>query len=307
MDNMLLCKHCGASFQKKENSKGITYCSKKCFYESMRKYTTLICDQCGKEFCRRSRKTRKRKHFCSQQCSHISQSALFRITTPKVCSKCGIKKDNTSFEQGKKVCEECRALARKNRPVSQESKDKKKEYAKLHLQRHREICRDYDLRNKEKIAEKHKVKNLERKGNGYYERYYNKNKERIIKRVSEYKNNLSPQSISFMAHKLRHTIRETLRRAHHKKIVGTSVMLGASYEAVLSHLTGNGAIDPAGLQIDHVVPCAQAKNREELIKLQNYRNLQLLTKEENIRKSANRNQKGEELCLTLLGREWEDG
>jgi len=56
--------------------------------------------------------------------------------------------------------------------------------------------------------------------------------------------------------------------------------------------------------LDHICPCAQAQNEEELIKLQHYSNWAPST--DNYSKSDKKTPEGEIKCMELLGREWID-
>lgn len=57
------CEGCGAEF--KTNNEGQQYCSKDCYFDSIRLYPPSLCEYCGKEF--RSKKGRANK-FCSREC-----------------------------------------------------------------------------------------------------------------------------------------------------------------------------------------------------------------------------------------------
>ena len=61
--------------------------------------------------------------------------------------------------------------------------------------------------------------------------------------------------------------------------------------------------------IDHICPCNQAKNEDELIKLQSYKNLRpMIThgSNGNLAKSDNKTKEAQDLCLELLKRDWID-
>jgi hypothetical protein len=58
------------------------------------------------------------------------------------------------------------------------------------------------------------------------------------------------------------------------------------------------------VHLDHICPCAQAKNQEELIKLQHYSNFRWLSAEENLSKSDNWTLEAEQKCRELLDRDW---
>ncbi len=83
-------------------------------------------------------------------------------------------------------------------------------------------------------------------------------------------------------------------------------IIGCDYPTLWNHLTNNGTIsyNPQILSIDHIVPVSQAQNAEEVLKLQTYRNLRLITKEANATKSNKATPEGVVLCIKLLGREW---
>jgi hypothetical protein len=83
----------------------------------------------------------------------------------------------------------------------------------------------------------------------------------------------------------------------------THELLGADYETVMAHL---GPKPRGKVHVDHICPCAQARNEEELIKLQHYTNLRWMKASENLSKSDNWTEDGAEMCRKLLGREWED-
>jgi len=81
-----------------------------------------------------------------------------------------------------------------------------------------------------------------------------------------------------------------MRRGYTKRS-RTAQLLGADFNTVINHLIKT-AIDTYGYytdikdyHIDHIMPCSSATTEEELIKLQHYTNLQLLTPEDNFKKS----------------------
>lgn len=98
-------------------------------------------------------------------------------------------------------------------------------------------------------------------------------------------------------------ILKQLQAGYTEKSKKTTDLLGCSYETLMEHL---GPKPEGNYHLDHIVPCAQAKNAEELIKLQHYTNFRWLPAKENLEKCCSRTPEGEELCRKLLGREWED-
>lgn len=61
---------------------------------------------------------------------------------------------------------------------------------------------------------------------------------------------------------------------------------------------------PPSSHLDHICPCSQAQNEDELRKLQHYTNFQWLDRTENLRKADKWTAEGEQKCLDLLGRKW---
>ena len=59
-----------------------------------------------------------------------------------------------------------------------------------------------------------------------------------------------------------------------------------------------------GFTTDHICPCSQAQNIQQLLKLQNHENLTPLTLSDNCSKKNNKTPEAEEMCRKLLGREW---
>ena len=65
------------------------------------------------------------------------------------------------------------------------------------------------------------------------------------------------------------------------------------------------SLKPEGnIHLDHICPCAQAQNEEELIKLQHYSNFQWLPAEDNLKKYDSKTPDAEQKCIELLNREW---
>lgn len=95
-----------------------------------------------------------------------------------------------------------------------------------------------------------------------------------------------------------------------KKIAKTTTLLGCSIDCFKLHLEskfrGNMTWENHGSvwSFDHICPCSQALNEEELLKLQHYTNLQPLLKIENIQKSDSVTIESERLCKILLRRDW---
>lgn len=102
----------------------------------------------------------------------------------------------------------------------------------------------------------------------------------------------------------------------YKKTQKSAEMLGAPIEEVLRHIESmwrpgmswknKGKRGPDGWDIDHICPCSQAQNEEELIKLQHYTNLMPMWSIDNRTKNDFKTPEGDDMCQKLLGREWID-
>jgi hypothetical protein len=123
--------------------------------------------------------------------------------------------------------------------------------------------------------------------------YYQTNKARIIKASSEYrKARLLTDPFFKLKTNLRTLIGNSIRKGGYKKNSKTCLLLGANFEAVRDHLHStyrerygrdyNGEV----VEIDHIIPCCSVKTENELISLQRYTNLQLLSPSDHKVKTA---------------------
>lgn len=191
----------------------------------------------------------------------------------KVCRICGIEKNIQYFRKGR-VCRSCEN--KKNKKWNNDNKEKMLKYQK-----------EYYKNNINKIKEKRKIQ---------WENWYSKNKEYVKKRKKN-KNTLEKNK-----DKIRRTIRLSFRRKGLIKSKHTEEILGISlknfYCYLLKTFKDNYGYEWDGIEkvhIDHIIPLAIANNEEEVIRLCNYKNLQLLKEKDNLQKSSkiNFNLKGE--------------
>lgn len=95
----------------------------------------------------------------------------------------------------------------------------------------------------------------------------------------------------------------------YKKNTNIEILLGCSIDHVRKYIEsqfqeGMSWEDRSKWHIDHICPCSQAQNEEELLKLQHYSNLRPLWGKDNLLRKNNRTAEGEEMCKVLLGRDW---
>lgn len=137
-----------------------------------------------------------------------------------------------------------------------------------------EYKREYDIRNRSRIAEYGRKKYLTKKGKPEF-----KERNRLYMAAR-----LANDPVYHLKHNLRIRVRKTIRR--NSEGGRTITLLGAPVAFVLRELNG-GAPIPAGVHVDHYVPINHFDLRDEGQQLVcfNWRNLRLLEGVLNLRKS----------------------
>lgn len=177
-------------------------------------------------------------------------------------------------------------------------KEKKIEYQLTNRQLLNEKAKQYRLDNKEKISLKRKenrLKNIEKvKAEG--KKYYETNKKIIRERNKIYSNKrLSNDPLFKMSKNIRSLIYGKIKRNGYSKQSKTYQILGCTYQEFKIYLEtkfedwmnwdnyGKYEKDKfnVGWDIDHVIPLAESKTEEEIIKLNHYTNLQPLCSKTN--------------------------
>lgn len=182
----------------------------------------------------------------------------------KICKECNKEKKIIEFQNGRAKCKEC-----------------------VHLRQ-----KEWYIKNKERIL-------IERK------EYRNKNGDKIKKWKNENKNKINESRRKYTKErfekdyifKLKHQLRKMIFRSferkgyikskHTEEIIGISVE--KFYEYLLETYKSNYGYEWNGTEkvhIDHIVPLATAKTEEEVMRLCNYKNLQLLKAKDNLRKGS---------------------
>jgi hypothetical protein len=215
----------------------------------------------------------------------------------KVCTKCGIEKDEGEFSLRKdtgnrrndcKICFNTRTST----------------WCKLNKDKHNAYGAAYRERNIEKIRAKNRVYariNYDRDHSKKKE-YRIRNREKENERQSRYiKERKSKDPLYALSRASRNLLYKAISRKGFKKRSHTADLLGCTFEDFMIRLGNPPCEHP---HLDHICPVAQAKTEEEVIKLQNYINFQWLTPEENTSKGDKPTEEGIFLCRFLLGREW---
>ena len=191
----------------------------------------------------------------------------------KKCKKCNEIKDLISFYKNKQSKDgfrsDCKDCVKNRASIwALENKENRKEYLKKYL-----------IKNKDSIKEKRKdyLKQWNLDNKKYYSEY----------RVNERKNN----PLLKIKHNLRNRTNLAFKCKYWKKEKGTEFLLGNNFDFVKNYLQSlfkDGMNwDNYGLwHIDHIKPLNLAKNKEEMIALCHYTNLQPLWAKDNLSKGA---------------------
>lgn len=154
-------------------------------------------------------------------------------------------------------------------------RERQKEYRERNLEKSHKWAKTYREQHKEQIAE-------------YHKKYREKNREMLNKKALERLHN-NPRHK--MKEQTRNMIRNALRSKNHRKNSRTKEILGCNLEFFCDYLLSTWEKrykqkwDGEPYHIDHIIPLATAKTEEEIIKLCHYKNLQMLTPNDNMEKS----------------------
>lgn len=194
----------------------------------------------------------------------------------KVCFTCKEGKKAECFHKDKSKksglaasCKSCRKVYTKNyyRENKKSILKNTSEYAKNNREVNREATKKYRKENKEEVNQRTR------------ERWY-ENHEYNKKRIREWqKDKLKTDPLFKLKTGLRSYIKGSLRNNGYSKKSKTYEVLGETYEKVLQHLNDNPygfVYGVTGIDLDHIMPLSTAKSEEEILKLNHYKNLQLL-------------------------------
>lgn len=213
----------------------------------------------------------------------------------KVCNKCSIEKPLDEFYKSGKYyrgkCKECINLYNKNN-----RQDYYKKYRLDNKEKRNEYNKKYYKENKEIIKEKYKEYYINwRKNNKEHSKQYRKDNLEKIKQQQNIrqKEKIKKDKIYKLKHNLRVNVNKLLKNKNIIKKQKTEQIIGCDIEIATNYLLETfkknygykwDGIEP--VHIDHIIPLATAKTEEEVIKLFNYKNLQLLKAQDNLRKGA---------------------
>lgn len=194
----------------------------------------------------------------------------------KTCNFCKIEKELEFFHKDKKsssgYCTFCK-VCKKAKVDAIRSKNKKK-YVEAQL-----LWRE---NNRDKVA-------------SYKKKYDINNRDKINAYKKIYKKDyLKKGTLPYLKEKARGVIKDSFRRKSIPKVGKTRSIIGCDWDTLLNHLLKSAQnnypdnnITKENLfdfewHVDHITPLATAKTEEEIVKLNHYSNLQLLTPRDNL-------------------------
>lgn len=197
----------------------------------------------------------------------------------RICNICNIEKDIEQFGSKKDkngkyymhhYCKEC------------EKEINKKYYNKEKIKQKNKL---YRQKNKEKIKKYY--------NNEYLKKWRKENPDKVKKHIENMRKKINNDLILKMKVLARDNVRNAFRRKGYSKNTKTIEILGCNHNTFIRHLLqtfkNNYGYEYNGTEkvhIDHIIPLATAKTEDEIIKLCNYKNLQLLKAEDNIKKGC---------------------
>lgn len=173
--------------------------------------------------------------------------------------------------------------------------NKAKKYYLENKERILEQRRKYREEHKEEIAayKKEYARKNKDKIRAYKHKYNIENREKLSEKAKMYqRKRRNDDTIHKLKMQTRHLIYMCFNKKGNIKSKKTELILGCDLDFFVQYLLktykNNYGIDWDGkekVHIDHIIPLATAKTEEELIKLCNFNNLQLLKAEDNLKKS----------------------
>lgn len=210
-----------------------------------------------------------------------------------------------------RICKICGEEKEINQFVKIRENNYRNECKKCHSIKMREYRHNYYIKNKEKLNLKNKewYSNHKEEMKKYNKKYYKQNKEKIITNVKKYrKNNLKrmikkqedynnkkrkEDKLFRLKTNIRNTINRSFTRKEYQKNKHTEEIIGCSIDFFITYIINTykenygyewDGIEP--IHIDHKRPLKYATTEEEVMRLCNYKNLQLLKAKDNLQKSS---------------------
>lgn len=226
----------------------------------------------------------------------------------KICNKCNVEKNIEEFRYRKykniyyyvSICKKCEREENKirSRKYHYEHRDeiliKQHERYKNNKEKYAERNRQYRINNIDKIKEYEKKRSAKRLQDPIYLEKKRINREkykttRNLKEREKRKNDL----IYKLKTEVRNMINNSFSRKEKQKSKHTEELLGCNIEFFIDYLLqtfknnyGYEWDKKEKVHIDHIIPLATADTEEEVMRLCNYKNLQLLKAKDNLKKGS---------------------
>jgi hypothetical protein len=196
------------------------------------------------------------------------------------------KKSNATWRKKNpdKVKENRKKYYEKNPEKLKQGIEKLKEWQEKNTERAKKSNATWRKKNQTRVNSSESAKKSR-------ERYKERNKEKIQKYQNEYMVERRKDDILFkLASNMRTRLYYFYKNSGLKKSQKTDDIIGCSWEELCEHIKsqfveGMSYENYGKWHIDHIVPLASAKNEEDLKKLCNYKNLQPLWAEDNLKKN----------------------
>lgn len=242
----------------------------------------------------------------------------------KICKKCGVEKNISEFRKTynktydkyyyRAECHDCELtygrqyeLTRKNRTEYKRQYSKK--YREKNEDKLKELNKQWREKNKDKIKEQNKEKYAKNRDEvlAKQKEYYQNNKDQILEYHHRYNKDNSKELVQkayiyqknkeatdeFYKFKrlIRDCVLKSFKRTNHRKSSYAKDIIGTDFATAWSYLKNtwknNYGTEYNGepYHIDHIIPLSTAKNKEDVIRLCHYTNLQMLKPEDNLEKS----------------------
>lgn len=188
---------------------------------------------------------------------------------------------------------------------SEEGQKKIKEYRATHREQQRKREQEWRNRNREHYRKKQNeyYHNNKDKNKEWHKKWRDSHKEQIKESAKKYREEnkekinqshvkrLRSDPVYKMKEQTRNMLRYALRSKGHHKTSRTADIIGCNLDYLCEYLfktwekNYGRPWDGEPYHIDHIVPLATARTKEDIIKLCHYTNLQMLTPEDNMKKS----------------------
>lgn len=262
------------------------------------------CKECTKELHREHYKKNKKKINAKNNKYRLEHQDKIKKLQADWYQKNLEKMREAHRKYSREHKEERSAYAKKynSRP---ETKELRKKYYQANKEHRREYAREYRKKNGESIRKRQReyYQNNKDKVKDYHKKYRDTHQKEIKERNLEYRNRnrseinaravnrLHNDPIHKMRERARNMVRSSLHSRGYRKKSHTADIVGCNLDFLCEYLfrtweknygrPWNG--EP--YHIDHIIPLATARTKEDILKLCHYTNLQMLTPEDNMAKS----------------------